>query len=212
MLVETDSGRGSAMTTSTRPHVGDRPATAATKPRPAAATTAKPRPAAQTGGRVIVGIDDSPAGLAALRWAVERARSSGASLVAVRSWALGLPRHGGRGRQRLAHLPVVMYFGGSEQRVASAKLVRRAFATASGGLPKDVRVTVRTPEGDPGAALTRVAARPGDLIVLGGGHAPRWRRARHGSVSGYCLRHSNCPVVVVPADRDHRDPGPAGRS
>ena len=47
------------------------------------------------GGRVIVGVDDSPGGLTALRWAVWLARSANAPLVAVRVWALGLPRHGG---------------------------------------------------------------------------------------------------------------------
>jgi nucleotide-binding universal stress UspA family protein len=35
------------------------------------------------GGRVIVGVDDSPAGLAALRWAVRFARSRRAQLLAV---------------------------------------------------------------------------------------------------------------------------------
>jgi hypothetical protein len=56
------------------------------------------------GGRVVVGIDDSPSGLAALRWAIGFARSRGARLVAVRAWALGLPRHGGvRHRGGLGH-------------------------------------------------------------------------------------------------------------
>lgn len=192
------------MATLTQPDVVDR--------LTAVASDAKSRPAAKTDGRVIVGVDDSQAGLAALRWAVRRARSSGASLVAVRSWALGLPRHGGRHRRRLAHLGVVLYFDGAEQRAASGKLVRRAFQIANGGLPGDVTVTVRTPEGDPGAALTRVAARFGDLIVVGEDHVPRWRRAREGSVIGYCVRHSSCPVVVVPAGHDGQDDGPAGRS
>ena len=55
---------------------------------------------AAPGGRIIVGIDDSPGGQAALRLAVAQARSSHAPLVAVRSWALGLPRHGGLRRRR----------------------------------------------------------------------------------------------------------------
>ena len=46
------------------------------------------------GGRVVVGVDDSPAGSAALRWAVRFARSRGAQLVAVRVWGLGMRRHG----------------------------------------------------------------------------------------------------------------------
>lgn len=114
------------------------------------------RPEAMTpGGRVIVGIDDSQAGLAALSWAVRRARFSGAQLVAVRSWAVGLPRHGGRPRWHLAHPRVVLYFNGTEQRQASAKLVRRAFRMVNDGLPVDVTVTVSTPEGDPGSSGQR---------------------------------------------------------
>ena len=156
--------------------------------------------AAEGGSRVIVGVDDSQAGLAALGWAVDRARCSGAQLVAVRSWALGLPRHGGRRHHlHLAHPRVVLYFRGDEQRDASVRLVRRAFRIVNGGLPRDVTVTVKTPEGDPGAALTGAATKPGDLIVVGDEQASRWRRAGRGSVSRYCFRHAACPVVAVPA-------------
>jgi nucleotide-binding universal stress UspA family protein len=177
---------------------------------PAAAAGGESRPAAEPTGRVIVGIDDSPSGLAALRWALLRARNTGAQLVAVRSWALGLPRHGGRRPRRLARPRVVLYFGGSEQRDASAKLVRSAFRIVNGGPPGDVDVTVRTPEGDPGAALTG-AARPGDLIVVGGEHVPRWRRRPGGWVSRYCFRHASCPVVVVAPGQDRRpDARPPG--
>jgi nucleotide-binding universal stress UspA family protein len=163
----------------------------------------EPRESLRPGGRVIVGIDDSPAGLAALRWSVGRVRGSGAKLVAVRSWALGLPRHGGRHHRHLARPRVVLYFDGAEQREASAKLVRRAFRIANGGMPRDVTVTVATPEGDPGAALTGMATAPGDMIVIGEEGVPRWRRIRRGSVSRWCMQHANCPVVVVPLGEEH---------
>jgi hypothetical protein len=78
----------------------------------------------------------------------------------VRSWALGLPRHGGRRHRRLAqvHPHVVLYFDGTEQRDASAQLVRKSFRIAAGGIPRDITVTVETPEGDPGAVLTNIAS------------------------------------------------------
>jgi nucleotide-binding universal stress UspA family protein len=155
--------------------------------------------------RVIVGIDDSASGLAALRWAVSRARADQAQLVAVRSWALGLPRHGGCRHRHPAHPRVVLFFNGAEQREASAKVVRYAFRTATGGLPRDITVTVRTPEGDPGAALTGTATRDGDLIVVGHEHVPIWRRAHRGAVSRYCRSHAGCPVVVVPTERSRHD-------
>lgn len=147
--------------------------------------------------RIIVGIDDSPSGLAALRWALSRAGSRRAHLVAVRSWALGLPRHGGRHCRHLVHPRVVLYFGGAEQRDASATLVDKAFRVANDGRPSDVDVTIRTPGGDPGAALTRIASCDGDLIVAGREHVPSWRRARRGSVSRYCCGHARCPAVVL---------------
>ncbi len=59
-------------------------------------------------------------------------------------------------------------------------------------------MTVETPEGDPGAALTKIAA-DGDLIVVGREHAPTVQRVLHGSVGRYCCGHAPCPVVVVPA-------------
>jgi nucleotide-binding universal stress UspA family protein len=152
--------------------------------------------------RIILGVDDSPSGLTALQWAVSQARRDEAQLVAVRSWALGLPRHGGRHHRHLAHPRVVLFFNGAEQRDASAKLVRDAFRTATGGQPRDVTVTVRTPEGDPGAALTSIATHDGDMIVVGHEHMPGWRRAHRGSVSRYCRSHAGCPVVVVPTDQE----------
>jgi hypothetical protein len=59
--------------------------------------------------RIIVGIDDSPSGLAALPWAVRQARSRRAQLAAVRSWAPGLPRHGGRHHRHPMHARVVLH-------------------------------------------------------------------------------------------------------
>jgi nucleotide-binding universal stress UspA family protein len=156
--------------------------------------------AAGTRHRIVVGVDDSSAGLAALRWAVSTARTSHAELVAVRSWALGLPRHGGRRRRTgAAHPHVILIFAGTAQREASAELVRRAFRQATGGVPEDVLVTIETPEGDPGTALTGIAVADGDLLVVGGQRDRGMKRLVHGSVSRYCCEHAACPVVVVSA-------------
>jgi nucleotide-binding universal stress UspA family protein len=155
------------------------------------------------GGRIVVGIDDTPAGLAALRRAVNLARSANAGLVAVRSWAVGLPKHGGRRQHRTRlHPHVVLYFDGTEQREASAAMVRKAFRIVAGGIPQDITVTIATPEGEPGAVLTEVAAADDDVLVVGA--EPRWsiRRILHGSVGDYCCGHAHCPVIVVPAGGD----------
>jgi nucleotide-binding universal stress UspA family protein len=153
-----------------------------------------------TGGRVVVGVDDTPGGQAALRWAVARARTDHAPLLAVRSWALGLPGHGGRRRPApVRHPHIVLHFDGFEQREASARVVSRSFTVVAGGVPRDVTVTVQTPEGDPGPALTGAAAGSGDLIVLGRDSGRSLQRLLHGSVASYCREHARCPVVIVPA-------------
>jgi len=168
--------------------------------------------AARPASRIVVGVDNTPAGLAALRWAVNQARSAGEPLVAVHSWALGLPRHGGRRRRRPArvHPHVVLAFDGSEQRGACAELVRRSFRVVSGGIPPDITVTIQTPEGDPAAVLAGIATGSGDMLVLGREPAMSLHRVIHGSVGRYLCGHAVCPVVLVPAGGDRAGGDPAG--
>jgi nucleotide-binding universal stress UspA family protein len=149
--------------------------------------------------RVVVGVDDSPPGIAAVAAAMKLARSSGAPLVAVRAWALGLPRHGGRRMRHLSHPHVVISFCGIEQRTAASVLAHQVFGAAVGGMPADVQVTIRTPDCDPAVALVGMATEPGDVIVVGRRRGHPLSRVVHGSVSRYCGRHASCPVLVVPA-------------
>jgi nucleotide-binding universal stress UspA family protein len=151
------------------------------------------------GQRIVVGVDGSPGGLAALRCAVGMARTRQVPLVAVRSWELGLPRHGGRRRRHQGRHGVLLLYNGVQQRMASEQLVCDAFQAAFGGYPADVPLTVTTPEGDPGATLPRIASRNGDVLVVGTEAGHRVKRIIHGSVSRYCRNRAQCPVVVVPA-------------
>jgi nucleotide-binding universal stress UspA family protein len=152
------------------------------------------------GRRVVVGVDDSPGGLAALRWAVRFARSRGAQLVAVRVWGLGMRRHGGHRGPGSGRGHVVLAFPGAQERKLAANLTKRAFR-AAGGVPDDLDVIVETPEGNPGPVLTEIATGAGDVLVVGSRRGHRLERAVHGSVSAYCARHSRCPVTVVAASR-----------
>jgi nucleotide-binding universal stress UspA family protein len=149
--------------------------------------------------RVVVGVDDSAGGLVALQRAVSMARSGGAQLVAVRSWDIGLPRHGGHRHWHRGRHTVMLVYNGVQQRMESDNLIRDAFQAANGGVPDDVAVTIRTPEGDPGLVLTRIAEADGDVLVVGTEPGLRARRLVRGSVSRYCSDHARCPVVVVPA-------------
>ena len=158
------------------------------------------------GGRVIVGVDDSPGGLTALRWAVWLARSANAPLVAVRVWALGLPRHGGLRRHGYGRGHVVLTFRGTVPQQAAARLVNQAFGTAIGGIPGDVDVTIETPEGNPGPVLTQFASASGDVLVVGTTPGHGMRRAVHGSVSAYCAAHLPGKVSVIAAGLPGQDP------
>lgn len=160
----------------------------------ASTPTGQQSPAA--GGRVVVGIDDSPAGLAALRWAIGFARSRGARLVAVRAWALGLPRHGGL-RHHGYRRSVVITFHGTEPSHAAMRLTKRALREAAPDALSDVDVSIEAPEGDPGPVLTQIASGDGDVLVVGTTQGPSLKRAVHGSVSAYCTAHAHCPVTVV---------------
>jgi nucleotide-binding universal stress UspA family protein len=182
------------------------------------------------GGRVIVGVDDSPGGLAALRWAVELARSANEPLVAVRVWALGLPRHGGLRRHGDGRGNVVLAFAGAQPRQAAAQLVRQAFRTAVGGIPGDLDVTIEVPEGSPGPVLTQLASATGDVLVVGTTPGHGLKRALHGSVSNYCASQLPGQVEVIvagspgraraghsrtepaPADTGENRPGPFTRA
>jgi nucleotide-binding universal stress UspA family protein len=146
--------------------------------------------------RVIVGVDDSDPGLAAVAAAVALARFHHAKLLAVRAWALGLPGHGGRRMRRLTHPHVVFSFSGVQQSAASRALVHRAFAAVADGMP--VAVAIQTPQCDPALALVGIARQPGDLLVVGTNPGHPVRRVVHGSVSRYCTKHATCPVLVVP--------------
>ncbi len=160
--------------------------------------------------RVVVGVDDTESGLAAVETAIKLARSHDAKLLAVRAWALGQPRHGGRRMRHLTHPHVVLSFSGSEQSAASRVLVHRVFSTVAAGTP--TRVAIQTPECDPALALVGIANRPGDVLVVGTSPGHPARRLVHGSVSRYCARHASCPVLVVPGrGRDRRRAGEAGR-
>jgi nucleotide-binding universal stress UspA family protein len=152
------------------------------------------------GGRVIVGVDDTPDGVAALRCAVALARARQARLVAVRAWGLGLPRHGGwrRHRSGRGHLAVAAAVVVPSQ--LAGELVRGALRSAAAGIPGGLDVAIETPEGNPGPVLTTIAL-PGDVLVVGTAGRHSLKRVVHGSVSAYCTAHSRCPVAVVAAER-----------
>jgi nucleotide-binding universal stress UspA family protein len=131
-----------------------------------------------TGPRVIVGVDDSAPGLAALRVAVGEARRR------------GLPLHAARAQTDLV--------------LCDHTEIDLAFAEAFGACPEDVEVHKELLVGPAAKALSRRANHPGDLLVVGTTGRGWWHRFWAGSVSRGCLRSAHCQVLIVPGPETAR--------
>ncbi|MEU1818909.1 universal stress protein [Streptomyces roseifaciens] len=155
--------------------------------------------------RVVVGVDGSAGSLVALRKAAEEARRHHATLrpVLVYSSPMGdyvdmiWPPDPGTAR--------------SLDRAAFRQLADSC-ERALGGLPGDLRYAPAVGLGRPAPLLVQASAEDGDILVVGSGSQGVLHRLLKGSVSRYCLRHCDCPVMVVPpaapTGRD-RQPGRA---
>ena len=167
-------------------------------------------------GRVIAGVDDSPAGLRTLRTAVSQARQRHQELVAIRTFRL--PRDTEVQRPvRIAYSPA----GSTEPPGPSREwlhevalrqrramlLIDAAFEQAMGEIPDVVPVRVRASSGRPGPVLVGAACREGDLLVVGVSAARRWWPFRRRPVDRYCAAHATCPVLVVPPPELAREAG-----
>jgi nucleotide-binding universal stress UspA family protein len=129
---------------------------------------------------ILVGIDESPASRAAMRWAVEHACATRAQIQAVAVWHLP---------PQLGDMPVL----------PCEQLQEEAQSWLREAIPPNCEVPVRTEvvRGDPTAVLLEHAQRA-QLIVLGNhGHGPL-HSAIFGSVVYRCAHRARCPVVLVP--------------
>ena len=146
---------------------------------------------------LVVGVDGTEAGVAALRWAVEQSRATGARVRAIAvteppPMVAGGPEVGGG----LLAQPVLA----EEQLDAAAD----AWLTeAIGALPADAgqsvdRLTLR---GDAATELLE-AAHDADLLVLGNHRRGGLAGALAGSVAQRCAHHATCPLVLVPVPEE----------
>jgi nucleotide-binding universal stress UspA family protein len=123
---------------------------------------------------VVVGVDRSLHGLAALRFAAAEAACRGVPLYAVRV-------------QSELFAP------------ADHREIEAAFAEALGGFPHGVEVHMELAVPPVAAALLRRASSERDLVVVGESGRGMWHTFWSGSVARACLRKAGCPVVAVPA-------------
>ena len=147
-------------------------------------------PPLPTEQRIVVGVDGSPASMAALRWAARQATCSGGSLEVVEvyepvseiAFAFG-------------GYPAVSPVDPAEVRASALVSLRTAVQTLDEE-PEGLRL-IAIADGSPSHALTR-AARGASMLVVGA-HNRHGLGLLLGSTASSCVRHAVCPVVVVPA-------------
>ncbi|MGW6442624.1 universal stress protein [Lentzea sp. NPDC055074] len=143
---------------------------------------------------VVVGVDGSPASLAALSWAADEARRRGRPLVVISAWY----REPGI---VIGPLPAEIGMELTPQRLEAAQHAVLDHAVKD---IADVELRTVVVHGDPRAELTQ-ASGDAELLVVGNrGHGPVVEMIL-GSVSSYCVHHARCPVVVVKEPRKHQE-------
>ena len=153
----------------------------------------------QAAGRVIVGVDNSLAGLQALREAAGIARQRGMEVLAVRACHPSPPGTSFDCWTVAARSP---FLPPSPPQDVSEQLARNfvdyAFSEAMGGIPRDVPVRTVISYEPPCRALSETALHETDLLVIGASQHHHWWPFRH-SPGRYCAAHAVCPVLIVPS-------------
>jgi len=151
---------------------------------------------------IVVGLDDSAASRAAHGWAAEYAQATGMDLCAIHvlDWPIGLSATAVKPGTRL-HVP--------RQDVAQPywQGMHRVFDETNSPQGSVLQFA----QGDVGDVLVRLSAHAG-LLVVGTREPIQGRTNLVGSISHYCISHSTCPVVTVPAVLSHAAPEPSGEN
>jgi nucleotide-binding universal stress UspA family protein len=144
-------------------------------------------------GRVVVGVDGSPASVAALRWAVRVGGALGLELDAVTTWAYPV-----------GYAMSVAVGGWNPEQDAGTMLARAVDTALDGTTLTGLRTHVR--RGHPAAVLIE-ASHHAQLLVVGSRGHGGFAGLLLGSVSTQCAEHATCPVVVVhhPAPTHQQD-------
>lgn len=159
---------------------------------------------------VVVGLDDSEGGRAALRFALRDAVRRGACVEVVTAFRVPEHRPGHTGRPARPAGRTT-----ASVRTLAAATVEEALAELDpSAFPPPV--TVLAVGGDAGEVLVHIA-RNADLLVVGSRGRGRIAGAVLGSVGLHCVLHAPCPVTVVhpaapvAAAPDRRTSGTSGR-
>ncbi|MDH6245703.1 universal stress protein [Mycobacterium sp. OTB74] len=138
---------------------------------------------------VVVGVDESPAAIRAVRWGAAEAESLGKPLTLVHVLDTGVGTSLAPGPIAAAEVAVQGEAEGREL-LADANLIARQCMSG------DQIVHCRLLWGFPGIVLGSLTRRA-DLLVLGHRQLGPRRDGPLGSVGAVALQHAHCPVVVV---------------
>jgi nucleotide-binding universal stress UspA family protein len=131
--------------------------------------------------QVVVGVDGSDHGNAALRWAVDEAAVHGGEIIAVFAW-------------QLPFIGVPGAFDRDEIERLSKAFLDEAVAAVVPDPP--VPISEFVAQGDVSESLIE-ASRTADLLVLGSRGRGGFAGLKLGSVSHECVQHAACPVVII---------------
>jgi nucleotide-binding universal stress UspA family protein len=145
---------------------------------------------------IVVGVDGSEGGAAALEFAAEEAALRNTPLRIVSAWQVPAAAYGGGGAPPLDPSTLDAF------RVRAEHVAEEATATAK-KLQPSLEVEALTAAGQPADALLGQGA-DADLIVVGRRGLGGFRSLLLGSVSQQVVHYATCPVVVV----QHPAPAP----
>lgn len=143
--------------------------------------------------RIVVGVDGSAAGIAALDWALRESVARAVPLLAVRAWlSPAFGHYYPEGSDLVGHE--------SEASLAAQHLAEEQVKVACDRVPgaEGVDVSAVAVMGTPAHVLL-AAAEGAVLLVVGSRGEGALSRLVLGSVSAAVLHHAHCPVAVVPA-------------
>jgi nucleotide-binding universal stress UspA family protein len=141
--------------------------------------------------RIVVGVDDSPGGRAALAWALQEAELRHAELEVVHAWTLPLAEGWNR------EWPADEAWFRERSREFLMKVIREC-VTGGETTVKPIPMPLEC-EGPAFGLLER--SEGADLLVVGSRGRGGFKGLFLGSVSTQCVHHATCPVVVVHVPR-----------
>jgi nucleotide-binding universal stress UspA family protein len=146
----------------------------------------------KTKGKIVVGVDGTPASRAALRWAIDEARCRGDRVHVVYAW----------GSKMVAEThPHARPAAINHESGEAARVLDYAVSGLVDTGEDDVEIEREVVESAPSTALL-TASLDAELLVVGSRGHSAFANLFLGSVSHDCAAHAPCPVVLVHSEEE----------